>query len=178
MRTPPIFYSPAMAAALDDIDARCGPYAVHDRFKRQCHRMIRRGAGHPEVRARYGARAAMLSDLLNSGARRRGACIDLGEPRLTCDQEPEQGVQLSRPEPIDTAIAAVERQYRDERRAFRLASALGCATRLSLDVLAELRLILRWLRRNEYRTQLPAILNVVIACGEFDAALDRVRARP
>ncbi len=47
---------------------------------------------------------------------------------------------------LDAAVATVERWWRDERKAFQVASALGCATRLPLDVLAELRLILRLLR--------------------------------
>jgi hypothetical protein len=34
----------------------------------------------------------------------------------------------------------------DERKAFQIANALGCATRLSLEVLGELRLILRLMR--------------------------------
>jgi hypothetical protein len=47
---------------------------------------------------------------------------------------------------LDVAIAVVERCWRDERKAFQIASALGCATRLSLEVLCELRLILRLMR--------------------------------
>ncbi len=47
---------------------------------------------------------------------------------------------------LDAAVATVERWWRDERKAFAIASALGCATRLSLEVLGELRLILRLMR--------------------------------
>jgi hypothetical protein len=47
---------------------------------------------------------------------------------------------------LDSAVALVDRSWRDERKAFQIASALGCATRLSLEVLGELRLILRWMR--------------------------------
>ena len=47
---------------------------------------------------------------------------------------------------LDTAIATVERWWRDERRAFQIACALGYGTRLSLDTLRELRLVLRWIR--------------------------------
>jgi hypothetical protein len=47
---------------------------------------------------------------------------------------------------LDAAVATVERWWRDERKAFQVASALGCATRLPLDVLAELRLVLRLMR--------------------------------
>ena len=47
---------------------------------------------------------------------------------------------------LDAAIVVIERCWREERKAFQIASALGCATRLSLEVLSELRLILRWMR--------------------------------
>ena len=60
------------------------------------------------------------------------------------------------------AIAAVERWWRAERKAFQIAAALGCGNRLSLEVLRELRLILRLLR---YRRM----------AGEFSALLAAVR---
>ena len=47
---------------------------------------------------------------------------------------------------LDGAVAAAERWWRDERKAFQIASALGYGNRLSLEVLRELRLILRLLR--------------------------------
>jgi hypothetical protein len=47
---------------------------------------------------------------------------------------------------IDAAIATVDCWWRDERKAFQIASALGGGTRLSLEVLRELRLVLRLMR--------------------------------
>lgn len=47
---------------------------------------------------------------------------------------------------LDSAVIAIEHRWRDERKAFQIASALGCGTRLSLEVLSELQLILRWMR--------------------------------
>ena len=47
---------------------------------------------------------------------------------------------------LDTAIVIVERWWRDERQAFAIASAFGRGSRLSLQVLDELRLLLRWFR--------------------------------
>jgi hypothetical protein len=47
---------------------------------------------------------------------------------------------------LDTAIATVERWWRDERKAFQIASALGGGTRLSLEVLRDMRLVLRLMR--------------------------------
>jgi hypothetical protein len=47
---------------------------------------------------------------------------------------------------LDRAIATVERWWRDERKAFQIASALGGGTRLSLEVLHDMRLGLRLMR--------------------------------
>jgi hypothetical protein len=47
---------------------------------------------------------------------------------------------------LDAAIATVERWWRDERKAFQIASALGGGSRLSLEVLREMRLVLRLTR--------------------------------
>ncbi len=66
---------------------------------------------HAAVRARFGARAALLAG---------------------CN--------------LDAAIVRVERWWRDERKAFQIASVFGCGTRFSLDILSELRLILRLMR--------------------------------
>jgi hypothetical protein len=47
---------------------------------------------------------------------------------------------------LDAAVIAIERWRRDEQRAFAIASAFGRGSRLPLQVLDELRLLLRWLR--------------------------------
>ena len=47
---------------------------------------------------------------------------------------------------LDAAIATVERWWRDERKAFQIASALGGGSRLSLEVLRDMRLVLRLIR--------------------------------
>ena len=47
---------------------------------------------------------------------------------------------------LDAAIATVERWWSDERKAFQIASALGGGTRLSLEVLRDMRLVLRLMR--------------------------------
>ena len=47
---------------------------------------------------------------------------------------------------LEAAVATVERWWRDERKAFQIASALGGGSRLSLEVLCELRLVLRLMR--------------------------------
>jgi hypothetical protein len=68
---------------------------------------------------------------------------------------------------LDAAIVVAERWWRDERRAFQIASVFGCAPRLSLEVLGELRLILRWMRFKRMRAQYSAIIE---ALGEVPAA--------
>ena len=104
--------SPAMQRAFDRMDREFGPWAVIDRFKRDCRQAMRRGLDDPAVIARFGARVDLL------------------------------GVR-----DIASAIIVVERWYRDERKAFQVASAMGRGVRLPLMVLAELRLILRFMRR-------------------------------
>jgi hypothetical protein len=59
---------------------------------------------------------------------------------------------------LDQAIMLVERAWRDERKAFQIAAAFGRGSRLSLDVLAELRLILRLLRAKRMQAEFPAIV--------------------
>jgi hypothetical protein len=55
------------------------------------------------------------------------------------------------------AIREVERWWREERKAFALASALGYGSRLPLETLRELRLILRLMRRKRMAAQFGAI---------------------
>jgi hypothetical protein len=65
---------------------------------------------------------------------------------------------------LDAATARVERWWRDEHKAFQIASALGHGNRLSLEVLRELRLIVRLLRFKRMRAEFGAIAAAV--CGE------------
>jgi len=65
---------------------------------------------------------------------------------------------------LDAAIVLVERWRRDQQQAFQIASALGRGSRLSLDVLSELRLILRLMRFKRMQTELSTI--VAALCDE------------
>lgn len=58
---------------------------------------------------------------------------------------------------LDAATATVERWWRSERKAFAIASALGRGTRLSLEILTELRLVLRLFRHKRMRAQYQQI---------------------
>ena len=68
---------------------------------------------------------------------------------------------------LDAAIATVERWWRDERKAFQIASALGGGSRLSLEVLRDMRLVLRLMRikrmEAEYFEALAALCNPLTA---------------
>jgi hypothetical protein len=113
----------ALDVALTEIGAAFDQSAVINDFKIRVERLIRRGPRHPALRARFGARAAML----------RGRSLD-------------------------AAIATVERWWRDERKALQIASALGGGNRLSLEVLRELRLILRVMRFKRMAAEYFAVL--------------------
>ena len=65
---------------------------------------------------------------------------------------------------LNEAIVIAERWWRDERKAFQIASALGYGIRLSLEVLRELRLILRLLRYRRMHVEFGAL--VALLCGE------------
>jgi hypothetical protein len=71
---------------------------------------------------------------------------------------------------LDTAIVVAERWWRDERRAFQIASVFGYAPRLSLEVLRELRLILRWMRFKRMRAQYCAIVEALCVAPAARAA--------
>jgi hypothetical protein len=112
----------AMDAALARIGAAFDDSAAIFDLKMRVERALCRGPQHTAVRARFAARAAMLSGLS-----------------------------------LDAATARAERWWRDERKAFQIASALGYGNRLSLDVLRELRLILRLLRFRKMHAAFGAI---------------------
>jgi hypothetical protein len=75
-----------------------------------------------------------------------------------------QRVEMLSGRTLDAAIALAERWWRDERKAFQVASALGYGNRLSLEVLRELRLVLRLLRFKRMRAEFGAI--VAALCDE------------
>jgi hypothetical protein len=114
---------PALDVALAEIGAAFDEAAAINGFKIRIERLLRRGPQHPALRARFGARAALLAG-----------------------------------HNLDAAIATVERWWRDERKAFQIASALGGGTRLSLEVLRELRLILRFIRIKGMKRDFYAIV--------------------
>jgi len=123
---------PALAVALTQIEAAFHEAAAINDFKLRAEGLVRLGPQHPAVRARFAARATMLS-----GRNLHGA------------------------------ILLVERWWRNERKAFQIASAFGRGSQLSLEVLSELRLVLRLLRfkraEADYTTALAAMCGLPIA---------------
>jgi hypothetical protein len=108
--------------------------------------------------ARSGPRPAMAAALAQVGAAFDEAAIvngfkikieriiRLGPDHPAVRARFEARAAMLRGRDLDTAIVIVERWWRDERQAFAIASAFGRGSRLSLQVLDELRLLLRWFR--------------------------------
>jgi hypothetical protein len=75
--------------------------------------------------------------------------------------------ELLRGHSLNAAVALAECWWRNERKAFQIASALGGGNRLSLDVLSELRLALRIMRfkrmQAEFRRMTAQLCNEPIA---------------
>jgi hypothetical protein len=125
-------HASALDRALAQIEAAFGEAAAVNDFKLRVERLLRLGPFHPAVRARFRARAQMLSG---------------------CN--------------LEAAVMRTERRWRDERRAFQIASALGSGNRLPLEVLSEARLVLRLMRfkrmHAEFRTLIAALRGDVLA---------------
>jgi hypothetical protein len=62
---------------------------------------------------------------------------------------------------LDAAIARVERWWRDERKAFQIASALGRGSRMSVETVRELRLILRLMRAKGMQAEFYSLIAAV-----------------
>jgi hypothetical protein len=71
---------------------------------------------------------------------------------------------------LGAAVDVAERWWRDERKAFQIASVFGCAPRLSLEVLRELRLILRWMRFKRMESQYSAVIEALCEAPALRAA--------
>jgi hypothetical protein len=66
--------------------------------------------------------------------------------------------EMLRGQSLEAAIKSAERWRRDETKAFAIARAFGRGSPLSLDVLAELRVILRLMRFKRMRGQFAVIV--------------------
>jgi hypothetical protein len=122
----------ALDLALAEITAAFDETAAIVDFKIRVERRLQLGPEHPALRARFGARAALL----------------VGRS-------------------LDASVALVERWWRDERKAFHIASALGGGSRVSLETLRELRLILRLMRFKRMKVEFQAVADAL--CGRIFA---------
>jgi len=71
---------------------------------------------------------------------------------------------------LDGAVALTERWWRDERAAFQIARAFGRGSRLSLETLRDLRVVLRLMRRKRRHGEFGAIVAAVCAQALAEAA--------
>jgi hypothetical protein len=116
----------ALRACLLQISTAFDEAAAVNDFKIRVEKLLRLGPQHPALRARFGARAALLTER------------DLGD-----------------------AILTVERWWREERKVFQIASALGYGNRFSFEVLRELRLILRLIRFKHMAADFGAMIEAL-----------------
>jgi hypothetical protein len=82
---------------------------------------------------------------------------------------------------LGAATTDVERWWRNERKAFAIAAALGRGTRLPLEVLAELRLVLRLFRRKNMHAQYHAATAALVnqtAAAETGGAVPAEALQP
>lgn len=63
---------------------------------------------------------------------------------------------------IDAAIFIATMKYFEVRRQHQIGTALGYGNQLSLDVLREIRMLLRLIRRSEFKNDFQGILSFVI----------------
>jgi hypothetical protein len=135
------------------LQAEKSPGAQRPRQERDLERARRAAEA-----ARSGPRPAMAAALAQIGAAFDEAAvinsfkikverlIRLGPDHPAVRARFEARAAMLRSRNLDAAIFIVERWWRDERQAFAIAGAFGRGSRLSSELLAELRLILRWMR--------------------------------
>jgi hypothetical protein len=152
------------------LEAEPSPGAYRPRRDRDCTRARRAAEA-----ARSGGAPAMTAALAQIGAAFDQAAvingfkikverlIRLGPDHPAVRARFEARVAMLRGRSLDAAIITVERWWRDEQRAFAIASAFGRGSRLSLEIVNELRLLLRWMRFKRLHADYATALAVV--CG-------------
>lgn len=88
--------------------------------------------------------------------------IRLGAGHPTVRARYGRRVALLRGQSIDAACQLVDRWLREERRTFEIARVFGRGHPLALEVLTELRLLLRLCRRSEYSKYFSGIVQFTI----------------
>jgi hypothetical protein len=147
-----------------------------DRDRERARRAADAARLRPQVRSTVEQSPAMAAALAQIGAAFDDAAIvnsfkikverliRLGPDHPAVRARFEARAAMLRGRDLAAAIVIAERWWRDEQRAFAIASAFGRGSRLSLAVLDELRLLLRWLRwkrmHAEYAAALAALRDV------------------
>jgi hypothetical protein len=121
--------------------------AVHDTPNDQASRPAL-AAALAAIEAAFG-RAAIVNDLKIAVERH----ISRGSEHAAVRARFAGRAALLRGHDLEAALVVIDRWRRDEQRAFAIASAFGRGSRLSLQVLDELRLLLRWLRFNQLHAE-------------------------
>jgi hypothetical protein len=124
------------------------PRAQRDRERARRAAEAARGGSRPALAAALAQIGAAFDEAaaINGFKIKVERLIRLGPDHPAVRARFEARGAMLRGRDLDAAIIAVERWRRDERRAFAIASAFGRGSRLSLQVLDELRLLLRWMR--------------------------------
>jgi hypothetical protein len=113
-------------------------------------------------------RAFSGSAEIQSFKRRIRYMIELGTGHHAVRARYGARTNMLRGRDLDAAIILVNRWHAQERKAFQIASAFGRGDRLSIEVLRELRVILRLLRASKYRDRYVGILAFVLDEGRHD----------
>jgi hypothetical protein len=127
------------------------------------------GAGKPAIEAALAEIGAAFDEAsaINAFKLRVERLLRLGPRHPAVHARFCARAELLRSRSLDAAIALVELWWQNERKAFQIASALGRGNRLSLEVLRDLRLILRLLRFKRMETEFFLILSEL--CDEPSA---------
>jgi hypothetical protein len=136
------------------------PRRDRDRLRaRRAAEAVRNG-GEPAMAAAMAQIGAAFDEaaVINNFKIKVERMIRLGPDHPAARARFEARAAMLRGRSLDAAIVTVERWRRDEQRAFAIASAFSRGSRLSLDVLSELRLLLRWMRFKRLETDYPVVL--------------------
>jgi hypothetical protein len=136
------------------------PRRERDRVRARSAAEAARSGGEPAMAAAMAQIGAAFDEaaIINGFKIRVERLIQLGPDHPAVHARFKARAAMLRGRSLDAAIVTFERWQRDEQRAFAIASAFGRGSRLSLDVLSELRLLLRWTRFKRLHAEYAAAL--------------------
>jgi hypothetical protein len=142
------------------------PRRERDRMRARRATEAARSSGEPAMAAALAQIGAAFDEaaVINEFKIKVERLIRLGPDHPAVRARFESRVTMLRGRSIDAAIVTVERWWCDEQRAFAIASAFGRGSRLSLEILDELHLLLRWVRFKRLHAEYAAALAAL--CGK------------